>query len=166
VDFQLKSDSWLTAKLLLDLRNKVILGTESHGTHYHVLFSGNTGDLQTTLWLSSQGYFMIVGLLPINLFWWQAPLRLTISNICDHCPSVTWSLTIIAADSRQRIYSQVWVQRNSWPRFTVLDSRLPNREGQLPVFISPRNRVDELYPQAFGSVFVASYDSKGYGGNI
>jgi hypothetical protein len=40
----------------------------------------------------------------------------------------------------------------------------PNLEGQVPVFISPRNRVARLYPQAPGSRFVASYDSQGYGG--
>jgi hypothetical protein len=29
----------------------------------------------------------------------------------------------------------------------------PNLEGQVPVFISPRNRVAQLYPQALGSLF-------------
>jgi hypothetical protein len=42
----------------------------------------------------------------------------------------------------------------------------PNLEGQVPVFISPRNRVARLYPQVLGSLFVASYDSQGYGGGI
>jgi hypothetical protein len=42
----------------------------------------------------------------------------------------------------------------------------PNLEGQVPVFISPRNRVVWLYRQALGSLFVASYDSQGYGGGI
>jgi hypothetical protein len=42
----------------------------------------------------------------------------------------------------------------------------PNLEGQVPVFISPCNRVAQLYPQALGSLFVASYDSQGYGGSI
>jgi hypothetical protein len=42
----------------------------------------------------------------------------------------------------------------------------PNLEGQVPVFISPRNRVAKLYPRALGSLFVASYDSQGYGGGI
>jgi hypothetical protein len=42
----------------------------------------------------------------------------------------------------------------------------PNLEGQVPVFISPRNRVAQLYPQALGSLFVASYYSQGYGGGI
>jgi hypothetical protein len=41
-----------------------------------------------------------------------------------------------------------------------------NLEGQVPVFISPRNRVAQLYPQALDSLFVASYDSQGYGGGI
>jgi hypothetical protein len=40
--------------------------------------------------------------------------------------------------------------------------RLPNLEGQ----ISPRNRVAQLYPRALGSLFVASYDSQDYGGDI
>jgi hypothetical protein len=39
-----------------------------------------------------------------------------------------------------------------------------NLEAQDPVFISPRNRVAQLYPQTLGSHFVASYDSQGYGG--
>jgi hypothetical protein len=42
----------------------------------------------------------------------------------------------------------------------------PNLEGQVPIFISPRNRVARLLPQALGSLFVASYDSQGYGGGI
>jgi hypothetical protein len=39
-------------------------------------------------------------------------------------------------------------------------------EGQVPVFINPRNRVAQLYLQALGSLFVASCDSQGYGGGI
>jgi hypothetical protein len=41
-----------------------------------------------------------------------------------------------------------------------------NLEDQAPIFISPRNRVAQLYPWALGSLFVASYDSQGYGGGI
>jgi hypothetical protein len=36
----------------------------------------------------------------------------------------------------------------------------PNLEGQVPVFISPRNRVLQLYPQTLGLFFVASYVSR------
>jgi hypothetical protein len=42
----------------------------------------------------------------------------------------------------------------------------PILEENVPVFISPRNGVAQLYPQALGSLFVASYDSKGYDGDI
>jgi hypothetical protein len=42
----------------------------------------------------------------------------------------------------------------------------PNQESQVPVFISPRNRVAQLYPQALGSLFVTSYGSQGYNGGI
>jgi hypothetical protein len=41
----------------------------------------------------------------------------------------------------------------------------PNLEGQVPVVISHRNRVAQLYTQALGSLFVA-YDSQGYDGGI
>jgi hypothetical protein len=42
----------------------------------------------------------------------------------------------------------------------------PNLKGQVPMFISPRNRVAQLYPRALSSLFVTSYDSQGYGGGI
>jgi hypothetical protein len=37
---------------------------------------------------------------------------------------------------------------------------------QVPLFKPPRNRVDQLYPRAMGSSFVAFYDSHDYGGSI
>jgi hypothetical protein len=40
----------------------------------------------------------------------------------------------------------------------------PTWRARSPVFISPRNRVAQLYPQPLGSFFVASYDSQGYDG--
>jgi hypothetical protein len=42
----------------------------------------------------------------------------------------------------------------------------PNLEGQVPVFISPRNRVAQLYPRTLLPLFVASYDLQGYGAGI
>jgi hypothetical protein len=42
----------------------------------------------------------------------------------------------------------------------------PNLEGQVSVFISPRKRVAQLYPRALCSLFVASYDSQGCGGDF
>jgi hypothetical protein len=42
----------------------------------------------------------------------------------------------------------------------------PNLEDQVSVFIPPSDRVAQLYPHALGSLFFASYDSRGYGGSI
>jgi hypothetical protein len=42
----------------------------------------------------------------------------------------------------------------------------PNLEGQVAVFVSPRNRVVQLYPQALGSLFFTSYDSQGCNGGV
>jgi hypothetical protein len=61
----------------------------------------------------------------------------------------------------QSSHSWVQVLLNSRPYFTV-----SNLDGQVPVFISPRNRVAQLYPRALDSLFVAPYDSQGYGGGI
>jgi hypothetical protein len=83
-------------------------------------------------------------------------------NTCGYSPYVTSSLTrgwvcriqlllvvsrafILRSDSREThdhiLLSQI---RNS-----------PNLEGQVPVFISPRNRIAQLYPPALGSIFVS-----------
>jgi hypothetical protein len=42
----------------------------------------------------------------------------------------------------------------------------PNLEDQVSLFISPSDRMAQLYPRAPGSFFVAFYDSQGYGGGI
>jgi hypothetical protein len=46
----------------------------------------------------------------------------------------------------------------------IRDSPQPGGPG--PVFISPRKRVSQLYPQALSSLLVAFYDLQGYGGGI
>jgi hypothetical protein len=68
-----------------------------------------------------------------------------------------------------RVYRAVAWQRVDQIRYNILLSQIrdsPNLKDQVPVFIPPRNRVAHLYPQALGSLFVASYDSQGYGGSI
>jgi hypothetical protein len=42
----------------------------------------------------------------------------------------------------------------------------PNLEGQVHIFISPRDRVAWLYPEALDSLFVISSGLQGYGGVI
>jgi hypothetical protein len=71
----------------------------------------------------------------------------------------------IAADPRQLILgSESLGTHDQILLFQIRDS--PNLEDQVPLFVSPRNRVSQLYPAALGSLFVASYDSQGYGGGI
>jgi hypothetical protein len=57
----------------------------------------------------------------------------------------------IAGGPRQRSHSEVRVQLSQIREY-------PNLEGQVPVFIFPRNSASRLYLQALGSLFIASYD--------
>jgi hypothetical protein len=41
-----------------------------------------------------------------------------------------------------------------------------NLGDQVPVFMPPSDKVAQLYPPEPGSLFVAFYDSQGYGGGI
>jgi hypothetical protein len=70
----------------------------------------------------------------------------------------------IASGPCQNSHSRVEVPQNSWPYFTV-HLRLPNLEGQVPVFISPKTRWPSYTPRHWVP-FAASYDSQGYGGSI
>jgi hypothetical protein len=83
---------------------------------------------------------------------------LTRGRVCNLLYNCFWALPELSllgwspAELKAIFYCLIW------------DS--PNLEGQVPVFISPRNRVAQLYPWELGSLFVASYDSQGYGGGI
>jgi hypothetical protein len=68
----------------------------------------------------------------------------------------------IAAGPRPRSHSWVRVPRDSWPYFTVSDLRLlqPGGPGSRIYVYIPQ---EQLYSQALGSLFFASYDSLGYG---
>jgi hypothetical protein len=101
-----------------------------------------------------------------------SPLRLQL-NTCGYSPYVTPSLTRGWACRLQLLLglaSAVFLRPESRRTHDhILLSQIPdspNLEGQVPVFISPRNRLAQLYPQALGSLFLASYDSKGYGESI
>jgi hypothetical protein len=89
--------------------------------------------------------------------WGALSLSLARERVC-HLESllVLASAVILGFESR-RTYDHILLSQ-------IRDS--PNLEGQVPVFICPRNRAAQLYPQALGSLFVASYDSQDYGGDI
>jgi hypothetical protein len=72
----------------------------------------------------------------------------------------------IAADPRQHSHFQVRVSRDWWPLLLSQSRGSPDLEGQVSVLISFRDKVARLYPQALGLLFVASYDSQGYGGEL
>jgi hypothetical protein len=99
-----------------------------------------------------------------------SPLRLTTSNFinqlstCVYSHYVTSSLTrgwfcrlqlllFLASSVILRSESRGTHDHILLPQ--IRDS--PNPEGQLPVFITPKNRVAQLYSQVLDSVFVASY---------
>jgi hypothetical protein len=108
-----------------------------------------------------------------------SPLRLTASNFffqlntCSYSPYVTVSLArrwvcrlqlLLVLASGAILKSE---SRRSHDHILLSQIRdYANLEDHVPVFMSPRNRVAQLYPQEPGSVFVASYDSQGYGGGI
>jgi hypothetical protein len=106
------------------------------------------------------------------------PLRFTTrdffqQNPCCHSPYVTSSLIrrwvcrlqlLLILASAVILRSQSRGTRDHISLSQIRDS--PNLESQVSIFISPRNRVAKLYPQALGSLSVASYDSQGYGEGI
>jgi hypothetical protein len=111
----------------------------------------------------------------ISLSWCQAPSgaqdQIFVAVSCGFvmrgsCDRRTGLSSTIAADPRQRSHSWVRIPRYSWPYFLTQIRDSPNLEGQVPVFISPRNKVAQLHPQALGSVFFVSYNSQGYDGGI
>jgi hypothetical protein len=76
------------------------------------------------------------------------------------------SCGLVSICNLQCNHSMVRVAQNPYPYFNVSSDTPTNLEGRVPVFISPRNKVAQLYPGALGSLYVASYDSQGYGGGI
>jgi hypothetical protein len=66
----------------------------------------------------------------------------------------------IAAGPRQRILRSESRGINGHILLSQIRD-FPNLEGQVPILISPRNRVAQLYPQALGSLSFASYHSTG-----
>jgi hypothetical protein len=101
-----------------------------------------------------------------------SPLRLTTSNFifqlntCDYSPYVISSLTwgwVCRLQLLLGLASAVILRSESRGTHDhILLPQIPdssNLEGQVPVFISPRNR-------AMGFLFVSPYDLQGYSGGI
>jgi hypothetical protein len=125
-----------------------------------------------------QIYFTTGGLPHISSSWRQAPWEsrpvfFFQLNTYGYSPYATSSLMIGCVCRLQflLVLASAVILRSESRRTHdhILLSQIrhsPNLEGQVLVFLSPMSRVARLYPQALGSPFVASYDSKGYGGGI
>jgi hypothetical protein len=128
--------------------------------------------------LQSQSYFATGSLRPVS----RLGVRLLEThdqrfflqlNSCGNGPHVTSSLTrgwVCRLQLLLVLASLVILSSESRgaPDHILLSQirESPNLKGQILVFISHRNRVAQLYTQALGSLFVAFYDSQGYGRGI
>jgi hypothetical protein len=154
-----------------------LLGSDSAGAYSLSLTHSLTHSCRTVL--QSQSYFRTGGLLPISSSWRQAPWDSWHSNFifqlntCGYSPCVTFSLMtgwvcrlqlLLVLASTVILWSESRGTHDHILLFQTRDS--PSLEGQVPIFISPRTRDAWLYPQALGSLFVISYDSQGYSGDI
>jgi hypothetical protein len=66
-------------------------------------------------------------------------------------------------------FSLLWISQEVFSFYRARSSVLrqtPNLEQQVSVFMPPSDRVAQLYLQAPVSLFVAFYNSQGYGGGI
>jgi hypothetical protein len=112
----------------------------------------------------SQSYFTTGCLPPISSSWRQAswdsgPVIFFLQlNTCGHSPYVTSSLArgwvsrlqlVLAFASAVILRSESRGAHDHILLSQIGDS--PNLEGQVPVLISPRNKVARLYPQELGS---------------
>jgi hypothetical protein len=82
-----------------------------------------------------------------------SPLRLTAINFFSTEPLRSLSLCNTLSDERvglsfaidagscQSSHSWVWVPQDSRSYFSVSDPGSPNLEGQVPIFVSPKNRM-------------------------
>jgi hypothetical protein len=146
------------------------LATNSRPFHTNLLVFSSPPDYQlTTNQSQSQSYFTTGGLLPIHLSWRQAPWYPLPEFLFSK-----WTLAVTVIMQQPPwwrdgsvVYNCCWfsiAQSFSGPSpaglmtiFYCLSRDSPNLERQVPIFISPRNRVVRLYVQALGSLFVSDY---------
>jgi hypothetical protein len=139
------------------------------GLSYQLLTSRKLQlDWQSQSQSQSQSYFTTGGLPPISSSWCKDPQDSRPSmffqlNPCSHSPYVTSSFTrgwvchlqlLLAFASAVILGSESRGTHEHILLSQIRDS--PNLEGQVPAFITHRNRVARIYPQALGSLFVAS----------
>jgi hypothetical protein len=104
------------------------------------------------------GWPVCLGVKP-HLGWvcWCGEPSLMGGQVCHLQLLLALTSTVILGSESCGTYSHILLSQ-------VWDS--PNLEDQVPIYISPRDRMAQLYPQALGSLFVTSNDSQGYSGCV
>jgi hypothetical protein len=88
----------------------------------------------------------------LRIYWCVAPSQ-TRGRVCNLLHNCFWALpeqslsSMSPAELTTIFYCLIW------------DSL--NLEGQISIFLSPKNRVGQLYPRLLGSLLIASCDSQG-----
>jgi hypothetical protein len=123
----------------------------------------NQSQFRVTLRLAVYCQSVPLGCKPLEI---HDPIFIFQLNTCGYSPYVTSSLmrgwvclqllpglvsTVILRSESHRTHDHILLSQ-------IWDSH--NLDGQIPIFLSPRNRVAWLYPQALGSLFVASYNTR------
>jgi hypothetical protein len=125
--------------------------------YFYILARERIGDGLCSAERERECYFTTGGLPPISSSWRQAPW--VVYNCCWPSPA------------------QPFLDPNSAGLvaiFYCFRFQTPNLDGQVPVFISPRNGVAQLHPQALGSLVVPfslsvselSYDRRSVGQSV
>jgi hypothetical protein len=88
----------------------------------------------------------------------------SLRNICsDERMSLSFT---IAAGPRHGSHSRVWVPRDSWPYYTLSDSRFPQTGWPGPLIYISREQICLVISPGIGLNFVDSYDLQGHDGGI
>jgi hypothetical protein len=149
------------ANLVQDENGDLLAGSHNILNRWKNYFSQllNVRRVRVTLRLTVYRQSVCLGDKPLE----TRPIFFFQLNTCGHSPYVTSSLM------RQWVYclqlllvlASTVILRSEFCRTHehILLSQIresPNLEGQVPVFMCPRNRVALLYPQALGSLFIVS----------
>jgi hypothetical protein len=137
----------ITITIILDMKLKLKLIYDRQSVGQSILVSGaNLGPV------TNFSFAMKFFCRQLRLCYYVAS-SLTRGRVCNLLLNCFWALP------EQSLLSRSPAELTAIFYCLIWDS--PNLEGQVPVFISPINRVAQLYPRALGSLSVASYDSRG-----
>jgi hypothetical protein len=110
---------------------------------------------------------LLSGWRSVSISWYRALLWDLRSDITSCRNVAVWIYGVsvgrpLWGEDRSAICSVITQRSESRKTVTILYCLIwksPNLEGQVPVFISPRNREPQLHPRTLGSLYILSYDS-------